>query len=312
MNWKKPAQFIKARTISFEKKHRPIIIMAVRRGGSTMVSEAISSNRGVWLSNEPFAILPSYKKFNFKRSRLKEVLHSHYFALDGDHLSQFRKYTNELLNAGFPQLGTCRRTKPVLKSDRVCLKVLNAPWMIKWFEAETDAMILPILRHPAAQALSVIRQGWDYPVKAYFYKLEKISESFNQQQINCIQNVLESGDLWQISLLDYVVTTKIIREDYSEVLHRYEDIVRQPEKFVDQVLISQFFLSDREHMLASFRKPSGSSRMSLEETNKAIKHGEVDSVLKSWMRKIDVDQIRLGQTILDHFEVTQYNLWEPY
>lgn len=286
--------------------------MAMRRGGSTMLADAVAANRGVWFANEPFAILPSHHAFELKRAQLQEVLHSHYFALEGPIAHQFEAYTKGLLAARFPKLGTCRKTKPLLRADRVCLKVLNALWMIDWFCTQTDAHVLPLLRHPAAQALSVLRQGWGFPVEAYYAEREKLAAQFNETQLSLMADVMRSEDPWQIAMLDYVVTTKMVRENHGEALFRYEDIVRAPVAFVDEVLIARYGLTDRGAMITALGKPSGSSRMSVSTMNEAITKGDTETILKGWMTKLDTDQVRSGQRILDAFEVSQYNLQEAY
>ena len=50
---------LKARLIRFEKVAPPVLVFGLRRGGSTMVTDAIAANRGVWFADEPFAMFPS-------------------------------------------------------------------------------------------------------------------------------------------------------------------------------------------------------------------------------------------------------------
>lgn len=312
MNLRALARNTKTHLLSFQKAHRPIIIMATRRGGSTMLADAVAANRGVWFANEPFAILPTHQAYEFKRAQLQEVLHSHYFALEGPIAQQFEAYANGLLDARFRELGNCRKTKPPLRADRVCLKVLNALWMIDWFCVHSDSHVLPLLRHPAAQALSVLRQGWGFPVEAYYAEREKLAGQFNDIQQSLMEDVLRSEDPWRIAMLDYVVTTKVMREKHGAALFRYEDIVRAPVAFVDEVLIARYGLTDRDAMIAALGKPSGSSRMSTSTTNSAITKGDTETILKGWMTKLDKSQVQSGQQILDAFEVSQYNLQEAY
>lgn len=306
------ARKAKAHTLSFRKAHRPIIVLGLRRGGSTMIADAIAVNKGVWLANEPFAILPNHNQFAYKKAQLQALSHSHYYALESPVREQFETYVDNLLNARCRPLGTCRNTKFPLVADRVCLKVLNALWMSDWFGAHTDAHILPVLRHPASQALSVLRQGWGFPVKAYYADRHRLEGAFSDVQLRCMAEVLESEDPWRIAVLDYVVTSKQLRELYADKLHRYEDIVRAPEQFVDDVLVAEYGLQDREQMVATFGRPSGSARMSLSSVNDAISAGDMDVVLKSWMDKLDPAQVTAGQHILDCFEVAKYTFYDPY
>lgn len=306
------ARAAKARAIRFRKAEKPIIVFALRRGGSTMVSDAIALNRGVWFANEPFAVLPPHPGYALKQRILPPREHSQFFALTPPEQDMVTRYMTGLLAAEFRELGTCRNTKPLLRADRVCLKILNTPWMVSHFAETTDARILPVLRHPAAQALSVIRQKWGFAVEAYHHARTRIEGSFSAAQWDCMDAVLAGGDPWKIAVLDYAVTSKHMREDHKDTLMRYEDIVRAPEEFVDRVLVDSFGLEDRKGMIDSFLSPSGSSRMSQSNTKAAIRAGDKDVLLRRWMDKVDPDMAAAGQQILDIFEVDIYTMFDPY
>lgn len=302
----------KAQAIRFQQSETPIIVFALRRGGSTMVSDAIALNRGVWFANEPFAVLPPHPGYELKQRILPPREHTQFFALTPPEQEKVTRYIQGLLAAEFRELGSCSNTKPLLRADRVCLKILNAPWMVSHFADTTDAQILPVLRHPAAQALSVIRQKWGFAVEAYYHARGQIEGAFSQAQWDCMDRVLSGQDAWKIAVLDYAVTSKHMREDHKDTLIRYEDIVRAPEDFVDGVLIDRFGLKDRKRMIASFLSPSGSSRMSQSKTKDAIRASDKDILLKRWRGKVDPDMAAAGQEILDIFEVENYTMFDPY
>jgi hypothetical protein len=271
----------------------------------------IAEDPGVWLANEPFAVLPAHPAYQLKRKYLSTPKHSHFFDLSAEEEEKFGIYTDLLLRAGLPQLGTCRHSKFPLVADRVCLKVLNAPWMIAWFEASTDCHILPILRHPGAQAMSVIRQKWQFPLEAYAERIGTSGLSLTLQQENAVQAALRAGDIWQMAILDYAVTSKMMREKYREDLFYYEQIVAEPAPFVDEVLIKRFGLSDRDRILSRIRQPSGSKRMSLEATNAAISEGKVNVMINSWRKQVTPEMMDTAQEVLDLFEIDQYSFTRP-
>ncbi len=275
-----------------------------------MVGDAIAVNRGVWYTNEPFAVLPAHPGYALKQDLLPPREHSQFFALTPSEEAQVTHYMEGLLAAEFRVLGGCANPKPLLRADRVCLKVLNAPWMVSHFAETTDAHILPMLRHPAAQALSVIRQGWGFAVEAYYHARPQIEGMFSSAQWDCMDEVLSGSDKWSIAVLDYAVTSKHIREAHKDSLAYYEDIVRAPEEFVDRVLVDRFGLEDRAQMIASFHSPSRSSSMSQSTTRDAIRAGDKEILLRRWMDKIDSDMAAAGQKILDTFEIDRYSMFD--
>ena len=299
----------KAKAIRFKKAHRPILIMALRRGGSTMVADAIAHNRGVWFTDEPYAILKTHINFEVKSKWLRPVQHSHYFDLDADTLAEFSRYTHALLSTQIKDLGTSRRALPGLVAHRVAAKVLNAPWMIEWLAQETDAHILPMIRHPVAYALSIQRQGWGLPVEAYADRPDALQRYFTGDQIEDVARVLRDGDQLEKLVLDWIVTSAPLRAfEGGAPLTLYEDVVTNPDHFVQTRLAGEFGLPEIAAMTTSFRKPSGSSTMSTEETNREIASGNAEQLINRWKTKIDADQgIRVG-AMLDRYGVTEYTV----
>lgn len=301
---------LKARSIRFEKRYPPIIILGLRRGGTTMVADAVADAPGVWFANEPFAMLPAHPAYALKRRLLPPAEHSHFFALEGAPLHAFSGYVERLLAARLPQLGTCRKTRFPLRADRVCLKVLNAPWMLEWFARETDARLLATIRHPAAQALSVLRQGWAFPSTAYLYRLDDIAGNFTAEQIETWQRIEASGSDWERAILDWIVESLPLRraERAGVQLWKYEDIVARSEVFVDEVLIGQFGLEDRAELLCRLGRPSGSSGMSRADVNQSILSQDIPAITERWRKEIDDAMKRDARRLLDCFEVTHYTV----
>lgn len=273
-----------------------------------MVSDAIAAADGVWFADEPFAVFPERPGFEIRKTMLPHAEHSHFFALDEAKLEQFQSYTQGLFEARFREMGTSRRTKPVLRADRVCLKVLNAPWMIGWFAAETDAQPLVVLRHPGAQAVSVLRQGWDFPVRAYAKRPEALAAFFTAEQVETIVRLASAPAGWEVAVLDWIVTSAPLRAFARQggPAWRYEDIVSAPERFVADMLVGRFGLSPEPRLRATFARPSGSSAMSEGATNAMIATGDRTALLDRWRTRVDDAALRQGQALLDRFGVEEY------
>lgn len=271
-----------------------------------MVAEAISADRGVWLANEPYAVLPAHPAFDLKRSRLPERAHSQFFALDEAEEAMFAAYTGDLLAARLPALGACRRHKPLLRADRVCLKILNAPWMIDWFESATDAHVVPLLRHPGAQAASALRQDWGFSLEAYADRLDGDWHDLSDAQARLVRDAVRDGDRWRIAILDYLVTTRPMARRAGAGLVLYEDVVADPGRFVDEVLVGRLGIEDRAAALGSLSRPSGSSGLSRDDTRAAIEGRDLDRVLNGWRRSVTPEMSRTAQGLLDAFGFDLY------
>lgn len=278
-----------------------------------MVADAVAGCPHVWFSNEPYAVLPAHPAYALKRSLLPKAEHSHYFALQGGDLDRFADYTSKLLKAELRPLGTCRHPGFPPRADRTCIKVLNAPWMLEWFEANTDALILTVIRHPAAQALSVLRQGWAFPAEAYARRPGDLEAHFSPPQIDALRGVLRQDDPWAAAILDWVVTSHPLRRmGGADVLRwTYEDIVADPDRFAGEVLVRAFALPLPDRVRHTFHRPSNSSRMSESATRAAILGRDLDRILNGWSDRLDDRMRDEGQRILDLFEISGYSFAPP-
>lgn len=298
----------KARMLRFSAQTPPVLVFGLRRGGSTMVADAICANPGVWFSDEPYAMFPDRADFARKSARLFVPDHSHFFALDGGQLDRFSSFTHDLIAARFRAIGTARRTLPGLRADRSSLKLLNVPWMLPWFAEHTDAHIISLIRHPGAQARSVLRQNWGFPLEAYLARPDVLEETFGRSQLDVMHRIWFDGDQWSRAILDWVVTSHPLRMAQGKRVYRvrYEDIVRGPEQFIDEILVGHARLQDRESMLAAILNPSGSSSMSTADANRSIASRDVDKILNGWRSHCSAEELTRGQEILEMFDVKEY------
>lgn len=298
----------KAGAVQFTPEKKPILIFGLRRGGSTMVADAVAVNKGVWYTNEPFAVLPKHPGYETRKAALPEAMHSHFFELEGQDLERFAAYTDDHLHATYRDQGTARRAGMPPKANRVCLKILNAPWMLPWFADQITAHAIALLRHPGGQVTSTLRQNWGFPLEAYVQRPNDMALHFAPDEIASIAEALERGDRWEIGVLDWVVQAVPLMkaEAHGVPLVTYEDVVRDPEAFVDDWLCGTCGLEDRAAMIATFGKPSGSSRLSTDSVNNLISAGDRDAVVERWRKDVTDEQLRVGQDILDRFCIDLY------
>ena len=298
----------KARLLRFKKAYPAILVFGMRRGGSTMLTDAISANCGVWFADEPYAMFGHRRGYAEKSARLFTPKHSHFFDLSGDEKSQFAAFSHDLLAAHFRTMGTARRTKSLLRTDRACLKILNAPWMLPWFAQETDAHIIAVTRHPGAQARSVLRQGWQFPVEAYLGRPDMLEAVFSPAQLARAQDIFAGGDPWHIAVLDWVITSHPLRHATGPKVTRvsYEDIVAGPTEFIDAVLVDKCGLMERDVMEQAILRPSGSSHLNTAAATQSIALRDVEKMLNGWRAQSSPEELSAGQKILDTFEIDAY------
>ena len=298
----------KARFIRFRPGDPAVLIFGLRRGGTTMIADAISANQGVWYADEPYAMFPKRPGFADKSRRLFVPKHSHFFGLDGEQADRFADFSHDLLSAKFHAMGTARRTLPGLGADRVCLKVLNAPWMLEWFQANTEAHILSVIRHPGAQGRSVMRLGWGYPVEAYLERPDFLAAVYTKTQLQFAHDIMASGDAWRMAILDWVVTSHPLRmaKGSNVICTTYEDIVARPEGFVDGALVARCGLNEREIMMRAITQPSGSSHLNTAAATDSIQTRDLDKMLNGWRAHTSPQELDAGQEILDAFDITEY------
>lgn len=299
---------IKAQAIRFERRHRPVLIFGQRRGGSTMVSDAVAAADRVWFVNEPFAVLDTHPGYDLKRSYLGDRDHTQFFMTGGCEPDGFRAYVDDLLAARLRSLGTARFAGPGLRADRVCLKILNAPWMLDWFLDTVDAHVLPMMRHPAGQALSVGRTKWKVPIRVFARHPEVLAERFNDRQVAEIVDKSKGERNWTLLILDWIVATQPMRDAARRGVRvwTYEGIVADPDAFVTEVLVGQCGLAPAARMRATFRSPSNSSSMSTDAAKRLIADGRRSDLLERWRRDVDDGMAAEGQRLLDLFEIDDY------
>lgn len=310
---KKYGMRLKQRLFRSNINQAPILIIANRRGGSTWIAESIANQKGVWYVNEPFAVLPSHQNYELKKSYLPVKEHSQYFHLDTKELDLFNNYLSLLFSADIRPLGYCKNPVFPFVINRSLLKILNAPWMLEWFLTQTNAMVMFLLRHPGAQAVSVLQQEWDFGVKAYFNRLDTLHDIFSNEQVKAGLDIIYHGDRWDMAILDWIITTHHGRtvKHGSLIKLSYEEVLLNQPAYMNNVLVEKLGFSDIENARKSLRNPSGSSRMCERSTIHQIKDNNIDYLVTKWRNHVSKKQLIRASEILEIFGVGTYSMYEP-
>ena len=309
---RKAARNSKRKLIDFRQGDSPnIVLIAAVRGGSTLVADMLAAQQGMWFYSEPFSprrrayLGPQLQSLSIKQSRQD----CRFFDLNRGQNSEMLQLMSQLNHAVLPT-GTSRRTYFPLKSDRICLKVLRASWLTDTF-AEQGMQIILVIRHPAAQALSVMRLGWKFSAEIYFKKIDFLENFFSQEQIIFGNKILTEGSAFQKAVLSWVCDI-IYPLKFSEKVSCqlfYEHLISEPELCLGY-LSQTLNIKDTKIMAHILSKPTFSSKLCTKDTIQAINLGDSQLLLKKWCSQLSDTDCKAGQEILDCFDINCYSMYD--
>ena len=253
---------------------------------------------------------PGHQNFDIKTKYLPQRPHSQFFELSKGEEVSVRHYMNLLQQCRLPH-GWIGHPKPFYVADRVVYKILNAPALIDWFADEFNLRTVFLARHPAAQALSVLRNRWGFSAEAYFAEDRFLVRYFTSEQIETGRAILREGSDWEKSILNWVVEVfvPLYRSRNPGLRLFYEQLVLEPDVIVS-ALADYLDLGDKKAMLEVVDKPSGSSRMCTDSTLSLIRGDQRQQLVNKWQGTLEPDQLREAQDILDRFEIDAYSMYE--
>ncbi|MEM9484387.1 MAG: hypothetical protein AAGA83_11915, partial [Cyanobacteria bacterium P01_F01_bin.116] len=168
-----------------------------------------------------------------------------------------------------------------------------------------------LIRHPAAQALSLMRLDWRYSASIYFERPEFLAQYFSSAQIEYGNKILAEGSNFQKAILSWICDV-IYPLKYSKQVSCqlfYEHLIDQPEVWI-QYLCEILKLQDSDLMKQLMNQPSGSSSLSTSDINSAIAKGDSRHLLRKWDDKITPSERKNGQEVLDCFEIKCYTMYD--
>ena len=297
---------------SYRQGARPnIAIFAMRRGGSTLLGDMLSSERGVLSVNEPLNVLEEDPTYKIRTRWLKPRMHSTYFDLDEEDGARVREYMSRLL-AGKVPIGVARFPKVPFRSDRMLLKILFASALLDWLADSFNLQVVRLLRHPAPQALSVLRKKWGFPVEAFFERPSFLLGFLREEQVEYGRRIIAESSPWKMAILDWCIEYHLLVHYTRKKtpLIAYEELVIDPATTC-RFLCDYLALDDFERIVACVRKPSTSVGGCSADNVTLIHSGDTQSLIQSWRKKVDADMSGQAQEILDRFDVAIYNMGSP-
>ncbi len=297
------------RCVRFRPAKKPICLYASRRTGSTLLMQAISVNRGVMFSDQPFGL---YNASSANINRLPVFPYSQIASPDADEAGILHSYIDGLLS------GEIRSNCPWkfwsrdfhFFNDRVCLKITDAKAMVDWIDQHYDVHTVVLTRHPIAQAISVSNNQWLTSGKGFLKNARFVEQWLTDDQEALSWDLHRHGTDVERRVVDWVlenlVPLVLLRDRPNWLYISYEDLMVHTAAVVDY-LSEKLQLADRQAMTTRIAQPSRSVLPSSgAKSRQMINQRDQDRLVDGWQAKISDDERRACFRILDQFGIDVY------
>lgn len=294
---------------TYRQGSRPnIAIFAMRRGGSTLLADMLATERGMRMVNEPFLVLEASPEFPLVSRWLPPRLHSTFFAPSPEECERIRAYMNTLLDRRIP-IGVCRRPMFPFRADRTLLKILHASALLDWLAESFGLRVVRLLRHPAPQALSVLRAGWGFATEAFYKDPEFLLGFLSDEQVELGRRILAGPSRWRLAILDWCIHYHLLvrASRLPSTLLTYETLVLDLDASC-RMLCDRLELSDCARITARALRPSSSPGGVPTDKVSLIRTGDFSALVRQWRRQVDATMAAQAQEILDRFDVSIYEM----
>lgn len=249
--------------IAKDKKCKNIFLYCSRRGGSTVLMQALAGSLKATYVDQPFS---TYSAKNFEHiSSIPKVSKSEMLYLDEEDENSLKKLILELSNGDKKYNSSYR---PFAKDfnffyDTVIFKVTNAKSYIlkinEWF-GPTNIIFL---RHPLAVSLSCFQNGWGYTNHAFLNNRKFVQECLTQEQYSYCKAITDNGTTKQKHIVNWFLDHAFILSNLPKdaVVIKYEDLLTSPLSVANSIKETVTEL-DVGAFIKSLEKPSKSSKFS--------------------------------------------------
>ena len=285
-----------------------ILIISSRRSGSTYLSKLVCSNSGTRFIDQPFDLFrPHTDRGQIKKKNLPSVDQSQFISFNGNK-KIIMEYTSSLLSGKLKPLGVFPRSHIWLPASRTVIKICNASSLINWFGENFDVQILFLIRHPIAQACSVMNQGWGITSQAFLNNSYYVNRYLNPKQINYAEKIIAEGSYFQNAVLNWIFENYAPLFDLriDALIVTYEELVMKPFKMVN-FLSKKLVLKEIEAMLELINKPSQSEKFIQKKKIEEIEMGNRLALISGWVDEVsDQERDEVG-SLLELFGISAYN-----
>lgn len=280
-------------------------LFASRRGGSSWIMQVISANPEFRYIAQPFV---AYDKEGRWGHDIVRYDYARFIDPSEAELAGIGDFIEGIL-AGRNVL---RAPWRVLDADfwhrksRTVMKILQAKPLMPWFEERFGLKIVYLLRHPLAQASSVMKAGWP-PMHMTFLNHPGFQEKYlTPEQRQFCSRVASGGSLLDQHVLtwclDNLLPLRALKSSKSWTVISYEDCVLHPEATL-QSLVKALDLSSVDRMQKQMSVVSRTARF----TNASDAQVLGEAQLAKWQKTVSAGEIASGFDILKALDIDAYS-----
>ena len=277
--------------------------------------EIIAANRGVRFLNQPLEILtPNLTPSHYRR--LPKFDDGQIVHPDAQQVKELRAFVGELLSGRFPANAPHRfwRREFDFRATRLVLKIVGAKAMIDWFDENFDIQVVFLVRHPIAQALSCLRNGWAPTTGAYLRNSWFADEVLGRELWAAANEVTRVGSDLEKLVLNWIVENlyplRRLPAQPQWFALSYEECVSYQEEML-ALIADRLALSDLKRMARAAARESRSAGFSEAATRAAIRAGRAQNLADAWVRRIDAEEQGRCFELLERFGITLYRPGSP-
>lgn len=291
-----------------------VLLHCTRRGGSTWLLNTLAAHPGMRYVGRPFMAY-LFSRWRKEMPDLAEAAayNGHYdfeilVRFEGEAERRFREVARRIVLAE-------RHIYPAIqfwasyfhrRTDRVVFQVTNATSLIEYFDEHFPVATVILLRHPIANALSIMQQGWRPECADFLNHRWFVETQLTPSQVGHIRRIAAEGSLLQQHVLDWALKMLLPIRAFesgrypSWLAVTYEQLVLQPIETL-RIIAEHLNLPDLDAMSEQILRPS----RTVTQTT-AARLGDPDYLVRRWRQKVgDSDEEEL-MAILSSFGIHVY------
>lgn len=299
----------------FLHRHQPdtslpdVAIFSSRRGGSTLLMEVLSVNRGMSFSDQPYSL---YTASEAQLQVLPLLEYGQIISPDRHELDQVFEYTRQILDGRLVVNGPWKFWKAGsnMRTSRMILKITDAKSIAQELAEQFGLSVIVMTRHPISQSLSVERNGWETTARAFLRNRAFTERWLPGALLEEAWAIARGPDPLARRVLDWTLENLPLidtcRNNPDWLFLSYEELVLKPEESITR-LARHCRFDDEDAMLAKLLQPSRSTkRSSTSDTKRRIAEGNAEYIARRWRQKIDTEQEQNLLAICHRFGLNIY------
>lgn len=297
-------------SIYYKQSSRPnILLFSSRRGGSSYLAGLISREPGMRFIDQPFDLnYYDQRGKDIRNSYLPSQESSQFISLSVSQIGKVRSYMSLLLDGSLRDM-----SDPYFSPrNRTILKICNASPLVDWFSEFPDVATIYLVRHPLAQALSVVRANWAMTSGAYLNNAKFAEKYLSSSQRRVGLRIAESGTHLEKAVLNWILENlyPLRHSQRIDLTLTYEELVLFP-RLAISLMAERLNLRAKSRMLKRVTAPSWSRQFSDTQTNQAIRRNDRSFLVQKWIPKVDAPMKHLIHQMLEMFDIDEYSVESP-